>query len=157
MAGRGGSRTAYGRGRRGGGLALGEPRDHAVEAGCSGSLQRSHPLQRGPQGRRRPSVDQQECHVLPTLLDLLELPPPRQAQGRSLAAALRTGEALQSRDLFFESLLPEIRFQRPPLKATQFDRWKTILRPSGDHAFVSIETHAFRVSARFPVPSGFMT
>jgi arylsulfatase A-like enzyme/predicted Zn-dependent protease len=63
--------------------------------------------------------------LTPTLLDMLEIPPPDRFNGRSLLGALH-GESLDSRDCYAESETPYSINRWAPLRAVISDGWKYI-------------------------------
>jgi arylsulfatase A-like enzyme len=65
--------------------------------------------------------------VMPTVLGLLDIEVPQPVQGRSLVQRIRGEEVEVPRDLFFETLLPQIRHGDPPQKAVLSGPWKLIL------------------------------
>ncbi|MBL8898551.1 MAG: sulfatase-like hydrolase/transferase [Planctomycetes bacterium] len=66
--------------------------------------------------------------VLPTALELLDLPVPSAVQGRSLVPALR-GETQPARAIYLESFLGRYSFGWAPLRALVRDHWKFIAAP----------------------------
>jgi arylsulfatase A-like enzyme/Tfp pilus assembly protein PilF len=69
--------------------------------------------------------------LLPTLLDLLDLPPPPglPGRGRSIAAALGGGAPPPAAPLYAESLVPRLHFGWSELRVLRAGRWKYIQAP----------------------------
>ena len=90
-------------------------------------------LFRGPgiPAGRRIEVAVQTVDILPTALDLLGVPPPPGAKlaGRSLAPALRGGNALPERPAYAESLIPLLHFGWSDLRMIREGRFKYIAAP----------------------------
>ncbi|MGE0378111.1 MAG: sulfatase-like hydrolase/transferase [Planctomycetaceae bacterium] len=63
--------------------------------------------------------------VMPTLLDLLQIPITRHVSGRSLLAAL-AGRSLEARDYYAEAETPYVMNRWSPLRTVISDRWKYI-------------------------------
>jgi len=65
--------------------------------------------------------------ILPTILDLLKIPVPRDCQGRSLVPAMEGKES--DRDSYAETYLPLLACGWSELKSIRTNRWKYILAP----------------------------
>jgi arylsulfatase A-like enzyme/tetratricopeptide (TPR) repeat protein len=73
-------------------------------------------------------VDRAVSHVdlLPTILDLVGLPVPDNAQGQNLAPLLAGQEVIRDRPVYSESLYPLLHYGWAPLRALRSDRFKLI-------------------------------
>jgi arylsulfatase A-like enzyme/tetratricopeptide (TPR) repeat protein len=76
-------------------------------------------------------VDQAVSHVdlLPTILDLANLPVPENAQGRSLVPVIEGRDVDPDRSVYSESLYPLLHYGWAPLRALRTDRFKFIDAP----------------------------
>lgn len=81
----------------------------------------THP--RDPSPRRVGAVSR-HIDVLPTLLELLDVPVPRHVQGKSLAASLRGGEDAEPRPVFAQASLRAVK--TVALESFAEDGWKII-------------------------------